>query len=137
MSRLLKMLQERKRDNQRGATAVEFAIVILLFVTIVFGIIEFGLLMYNQHIVTNAGRDGARYGIVYRTDNRIQESQIENKIADWNQYIITFGEKHWDVTAPPCEKSGDYLSVTVEYDYDFLFLPFQRRISSTTTMRCE
>ena len=138
MARILKMLGERKKENQRGATAVEFAIVILLFLTIVFGIIEFGLLMYNQHIVTNAGREGARYGIVYRTDgNRIQENQIRNKIGDWNQYIITFGDKHWDVTATPCVISGNFLEVTVVYDYDFLFLPFQRRLSSTTTMRCE
>ncbi len=139
MARILNIQRERKKENQRGATAVEFAIVILVFITIVFGIIEFGLLMYNQHIVTNAGREGAREGIVYRTDgNRISESVIKEEIVeDWNQYIVTFGERYWDVTAVPCVTSGDDLSVTIVYDYDFLFLPFQHTISSTTRMRCE
>ena len=57
MSLIIKKLFQRKKENQRGATAVELAIVLILFLTIVFGIIEFGLLIYNQHIVTNAGWD--------------------------------------------------------------------------------
>jgi len=136
MKRLISILHQRKKENQRGATAVEFAIVILVFITIVFGIIEFGLLMYNQHIVTNAGREGAREGIVYR-DDRISYQEIADKIESWEQYIVTFGDK--DFTVPPfdsCEEA-DELTITITYTHDFIFLPFQRQISSTTTMKCE
>ena len=53
-----------KKNNQRGAAAVEFAIVVIIFITLIFAIIEFGLLMFNKQIITNAAREGARYGIV-------------------------------------------------------------------------
>ncbi|GAB6060458.1 TadE/TadG family type IV pilus assembly protein [Desulfonatronum parangueonense] len=133
-----KLKPKSSKKNQIGATAVEFAIVILIFITIIFGIIEFGLLMYNQHIVTNAGREGARVGLVYRTTgNRISEIAIKNKIIHWNDHIITFGEKKWDVIVTPCVASASNISVEIKYNYDFLFLPFQREITSITKMRCE
>ncbi len=49
---------------QKGAAAVEFALLLPVLMLITFGIIEFGLLMYNQQILTNASREGARAGIV-------------------------------------------------------------------------
>ena len=49
---------------QKGAAAVEFALLLFPLVLITFGIIEFGLLLYNQQILTNASREGARAGIV-------------------------------------------------------------------------
>ena len=140
MKHLIKKFFLKKNKDQSGATAVEFAIVILLFITIVFGIIEFGLLVYNQHIVTNAGREGARHGIVYR-DTRITVGQIQNRVRNYaDQYLVTFGGGLPNVTVPsgPCSGSGSLLSVNVEYNYNFLFLRFlQRQISATTTMRCE
>jgi len=52
--------------DEKGAAAVEFAVVAGLFLMIVFGIIEFGILMFDQHILTNASREGARAGVVMR-----------------------------------------------------------------------
>lgn len=135
----LNIMQERNKEKQKGATSVEFAIVLTIFITIIFGIIEFGLLMYNQHIVTNAGREGAREGIVYR-DNRISAHDIENNIVrDYvDQYLVTFGGGSPQVNVHACTDSKDSLSVDITYNYNFLFLRFlQREISSTTTMICE
>ena len=50
--------------GERGAATVEFAIIAIVLLTIVFGIIEFGILMFDEHILTNASREGARAGIV-------------------------------------------------------------------------
>ena len=52
--------------NQKGAAAVEFAIIIVLLLTLIFGMIEFSLAMFNQQVITNAAREGARAGIVAR-----------------------------------------------------------------------
>jgi len=53
-----------RRLNEQGAAAAEFAILLPVLLTILFGIIEFGMLMYGREIVTNATREGARAGIV-------------------------------------------------------------------------
>jgi len=149
MKILLKRLIQVQREKQRGATAVEFAIVILIFITIIFGIIEFGLLMYNQHIATNAAREGARFGIVADRKTHVEIKDEVNRYG--RQYIVSFGDPDFTVEVNAynkdrtekdennkrCERFNEILDVTVTYNYDFLFLPFSRTITSTTTMRCE
>ena len=58
-------LRSPKR-GERGATAMEFALVLPLFIALVFGIIEFGHAWYIFHAATNASREGARLGVRYR-----------------------------------------------------------------------
>ena len=50
--------------DQQGTAAVELALVLPLLLLIVFGIIEFGILLYDQAIVVAAAREGARWGAV-------------------------------------------------------------------------
>ncbi|MBS1113452.1 MAG: tadE-like family protein [Nitrospirae bacterium] len=51
-------------QRQNGAAAVELAILLPFLAVLVFGIIEVGLLLYNQQVITNASREGARAAIV-------------------------------------------------------------------------
>jgi Flp pilus assembly pilin Flp len=52
----------RRRRNQRGASAVEFALVAPLLLVLLFGTVSAGL-TYSDHVATtNAAREGARYG---------------------------------------------------------------------------
>jgi Flp pilus assembly protein TadG len=48
--------------NDRGAEAVEFALVVPLFLLLVFGIIDFGFMINRDTMVNNASREGAREG---------------------------------------------------------------------------
>jgi hypothetical protein len=50
----------RNRRRQRGAAALEFALVMPLFVLIVYGLVTFGSLFYTQISVSRAASDGAR-----------------------------------------------------------------------------
>lgn len=52
--------------DRRGAALVEFALVLPLLLVLIFGIIEFGIIIYDKAMVTNAVREGARTGIVFR-----------------------------------------------------------------------
>lgn len=56
------------RSDSRGASAVEFAVVLPLLLTLLVGIIEFGFFFNQQISVTQAAREGARaYAIEYKT----------------------------------------------------------------------
>jgi Flp pilus assembly protein TadG len=50
----------RKQQQDRGAAAVEFALVAMILITILFGIVEFSRLWLVQSSLSAAARDGAR-----------------------------------------------------------------------------
>lgn len=52
----------RHRGDERGAAAIEFALVALPFVTLVFGAVDFGWAVNNDVLVNNAAREAAREG---------------------------------------------------------------------------
>jgi len=49
--------------NERGTTAVEFAVIAALLFLILFGILEFGFIFMQEHFVANAAREGVRIGV--------------------------------------------------------------------------
>ena len=57
------------RHAQRGAAAVEFAIIAMLLFTVLFGIIEFGRLFYVINTVQEVTRHAAREAVVLWVDN--------------------------------------------------------------------
>lgn len=52
------------RTGQRGATAVEFALVLILFLTFTLGIIDFARMLFTWSAANEATRAGARYAVV-------------------------------------------------------------------------
>jgi Flp pilus assembly protein TadG len=57
----------RKRRFKAGTTIVEATIVLPLMLMLVFGIAEFGISFTRWNSLTNAVREGARVGVVFRT----------------------------------------------------------------------
>jgi hypothetical protein len=47
-----------------GATTVEAAVVISIFLLFLFGMFEYARFIFFLHVATNAARDGARYAVV-------------------------------------------------------------------------
>ena len=58
----------KTNKNQRGAALVELAIVSAVFFTVIFGILEFGRLLWTHNALEDAARRGARYATVRRDD---------------------------------------------------------------------
>ena len=105
--------------NERGAAATEFALLLPVFLMILFGVIEFGMIMYGREVVTNAAREGARAGIVQGPPKRTA-GQITT-IA--NSYLTGTGVNQSDVTFTPVGvglASPNTLTVTAVYNYRFL-----------------
>jgi Flp pilus assembly protein TadG len=136
----------RRLRKEHGAATVEFAVIAGLFFMIVFGIIEFSLLIYNQHVLTNASREGARAGVVMRAP-RVNDAEIRTIVQDYAERMVTFSAKDadWpngdDFSVSPATRVGNMfgteLTVTVKYEFDFLFFPWQRELQATTRMRME
>lgn len=56
-------------DPQKGAALVEFAILLVLLLVLLFGIIDYGFLWLQAHYVENSAREGARVGARIATLN--------------------------------------------------------------------
>ena len=76
------MQVQKKLRSESGASAVEFALLLPVLMMILFGIIEFGLALYRQAILTNASREGARLGIVQSVP-AITTAQIDARIDNY------------------------------------------------------
>lgn len=129
-----------------GQTIIEFALVAVLFFLLLLGIVEFAIMMFNQQVITNAGREGARFGVVARpVGGKITSSQVTDEARSFAETnVVAFGNPNFTVGAQfssglqSCEKTQDLLTVTVRYDYSFLFLPFAKKtMESQSSMFCE
>lgn len=121
----MEIMKKSVLAGEKGIAAVEFALVLPLLVTLLFGIIEFGLVMYNKQVITNASREGARAGIVLQ-DPRIPDPNIQTIV---NQYalnhLVSFGatpETPQTVVGHTGQNFGNDLTVTVTYQYRFLVI---------------
>jgi Flp pilus assembly protein TadG len=117
--------------SERGASMVEFALVAPLLFVLLFGIIEFGLILYDQAFITNASREGARYAAMYYINPSGQPQQ--HACSDVQNYVTTYVTTNLiDFASPPAsptiscsleqndEGVGLMQSVTVSYPYKFL-----------------
>lgn len=114
----------RVAGTQRGAAAVEFAIVCSLLFLLVFGIIEFGIMLYDKAMLTNASREGARAGIVYAPDRDATSvtSLVTEAVDLYAPNLISFGAPSSISTDIDLEgvEPGQSLTVNLEYGYNFL-----------------
>ena len=121
-----------KRED--GTAAVEFALLLPLLMMILFGIIEFGFVFYNQEVITNASREGARFGIVIGSP-RPSIGQIQGVV---NTYLTNSGLNSGNAAvsvAGAQGASGSDLTVSVAYPYNFLVLPnFAASLGSTLNL---
>jgi Flp pilus assembly protein TadG len=81
MSRVFKKLRERILSEDGQAT-VEFALVLPILLMILCGIIDFGWLFYNQAMVNNACREGARFACVNLTTYNNNYSELQEAVED-------------------------------------------------------
>ncbi len=54
----------RRREDERGAEMIEFAIVVVLLITLLYGLITYGVILAAQSTITQAAADASRSGIV-------------------------------------------------------------------------
>lgn len=127
--------------SEKGVSAIEFALIAPLLFVLTFGIIEFGILLFDKAVVTNASREGARKAVLYNTPLPYTVPEIEAVVNNYtSNYLISLGSptavssidvKCYDPDdpttplPPPCTDPARPLThfdakVTVTYPYSFL-----------------
>ena len=115
--------------NERGAAAVEFALVLPLLVLLVFGIVEFGRAYNAKVTLTHAVREGARALAVGEDD----PAQVVLDAAD-NLDGLTAAQLTIGACVP-----GDPAEVEADYPFTYnipLFGTQTITLSASAVMRC-
>jgi Flp pilus assembly protein TadG len=130
----------RARD-QRGAVAVEFALIFPILVLLVLGIIEFGGGFHAWDATQNAAREGARLGAVDASPSEITQ-RVRGTTSFLNQSDLTVtiqcqrnGGPFSTCSSNPAQwVEGDIVRVAVEYHYDYI-TPLPRFVGMGPDMR--
>ena len=77
------MLHRKKRkDNEKGATLVEFSIGITVFAMAMFAVLEFGRVWWAHNALTDAARRGARYAALHAESS---SAAVKNVVVYGNE----------------------------------------------------
>jgi Flp pilus assembly protein TadG len=134
------------RTRERGTAAVEFALVLPVLLLLLFMMIEFSIVLYDKAVLTNASREGARKGIVMQPPPRVTAAEIATTVVAYSgSHMISFGPSAVTTSvAGACVDSGDTLTVSVSYPYQYFVLPNLMNgltgplvLNAVTVMRCE
>ncbi len=115
------MTQRGQRNRQRGMAAVEFALILPIFMALLFGIVEFGSAFYKQQIITSAAREAARAGVI-ATDPRPSSTLIASKARDFLDSAGLDAAKSTVSVIGAGGNSGDKLRIQIEYPTSFALL---------------
>lgn len=98
----------RKRRDQRGASAVEFALLFLPFSLLLFGLIEFGFYFWTAETTSSAARETARRVVVGDCWNQTAATSYAR-----NQTPRLIGNVTWSPVPSTSLDVGDKVTVTL------------------------
>jgi len=136
------MVKAEKIICNRGAAAVEAAIILPLLLLITFAVIEYGWLFLKSQQVTNAARNGVRVAIRYYAINATVDNTIDSLMAS-----AGMGSSGYSKTYTPANISdasvGGVVTVTVSVPsanvdiVNYSLLPRPTNIRASVTMAKE
>jgi hypothetical protein len=138
LRKLLRRLPLFRREE--GQAAFEFLLILPFFILFLLLLIDFGIMMYEYVSVSNAVREGARYGAVNCGDGGCTLGTADGicqRVLDRSGGILsTPGEV--TVAWPDGSARGDSVVVKVTHPYKFLFFPAAKiDVVSHADMRLE
>lgn len=147
INKLVKMkIQSRKanasqvnRNFQRGASAVEMALLLPLLVLMLDGVLEFGLMLHNKSVLISATNVAARAGIAKAT-TKLTTAEIAAIVSNYcTDGLISIGATNPPTVTVIQSQAPTYpnpLQVSVSYTFKGLLATFQTNpvLGATTVM---
>lgn len=106
------------RARDRGASAVEFALVAPLLLLLVFGVIDFGRLLNAQITITEAAREGARAATI-DTANPVNAAKARVLSAS-DELDGTVSIQSGSTYCSPTSQAGSDAKIITQYDYKWI-----------------
>jgi len=133
--------------SERGAAAVEFALIIPVILAALTGIANYGLAVYNKMELVSAARAGAQQAILDRTDT----TAIKNAVVNSTNLGLTTGDVTIaesclcsDGSANTCGVAcvdGDpnhyYMTITAKYTHTLLLLGTSVNLAGSVKVRTQ
>jgi Flp pilus assembly protein TadG len=112
----------RHNKNERGAALVEFALVATVFLTVLFGILEFGRLFWTHNALRDAARRGVRYATIRKDDTAG---------VDAVKKMVVYGDPNANpATATPVVSGLTMSNINVQYqNYNGVLLSSRATVS--------
>jgi len=131
---MVERIDRSKRTREGGTSVVEMAIVLPLLLLLVFAIGDFGIAYTRWVSLTNAAREGARVGVVFRDPCNAGsvENEIRATVSDFADSSGLVGV-NTDVLGA-CLGTGTQLQVTSTAPYDYLALSALAGLAPTLTL---
>ncbi len=101
-----------RRGDETGAAILEFSLVVLLFVSFLYALVAFGVILAKKQEITNAASDGARAAVGTPDPVAAARDRVRKALGDP-------GTKYTDSYVPgPCTGgTGNCITVTINWDY--------------------
>ena len=139
-------LRRSRTRDERGTAALEFALVALPFVTLVFGAVDFGWAINNDVLVNNAAREGAREGSL--NPNAAAVTAVVRSTLSYSDdgdvtVTVTCRKASGGACSLSSAQPGDTVVVRVSAQHDWitpiggLFSPGGTTLTKTAEMRIE
>jgi Flp pilus assembly protein TadG len=100
-------MRRRGLEFERGQDLIEYAIIAPMLVMLTLGVVEFALFVFSYNTISEADREGARYGIVHPTDTVGIETAARR---------LTLGLKRGALLVQSSLPGGNTVRVDVTYD---------------------
>src|SRR5580765_3240516 len=124
------ILRNKQRFHRPAAAIIETTAVMIVFLILLFGVLEYCRFFFMRQLIENAAREGARYAVVHTNDSTVDtdtRNQILSRMNGMDQKVTNFtiqlyhadssGNRvtAWDSTATQnfaysTDSTGKYLS---------------------------
>jgi hypothetical protein len=134
-----------------GATAVELAIILPLFIFLTLGAMDLAHAFYIEHVITTASREGARYGAKYTGNPPVDTTQdqitayvtstlvtpLDDLVVNSPVYTTVPGPPNYRIITITVTAHKHWWVLTTFNFYGWVPFPNPKTMTGTTSMRVE
>jgi Flp pilus assembly protein TadG len=140
-----------RSERRGGATLIESVAVMLIFLMLFFGVMEYCLIIFTQQVSINACREGCRFAVVdWQSGTNLEANTyvvvdkymagVQNRLKNYTRQLYQSDVNGNNLGATSAETApfGAYIVVQIDYDYNPILpsLLFLNKSFHVTTRVC-